>query len=167
MEQTQSELVYWDKHRIPVNLTIIFSLAVAVFGLYSILSGNDGNIYVLDSRNFAVRMIDVRRSIVACLAGTGRPGYSGDDGNALAATFGSHPQEKFDGPWAMSLDDDGNIYVGDTQNRVVRMIERRTGLISTIAGRHDSKSDERNDPTVQDPMQLKLPRICAMAYHDR
>lgn len=44
MEQPQNELIYWDKHRIPVNLTVIFSLAVAVFGLYSLVTGNEGNI---------------------------------------------------------------------------------------------------------------------------
>jgi hypothetical protein len=44
MEQPQNDLVHWDKHRIPVNLTIIFSLAVAVFGLYSIFTGNNNNI---------------------------------------------------------------------------------------------------------------------------
>ena len=44
MEEPQNQPIYWDKHRIPVNLTVIFSLAVAVFGLYSIMSGNEGNI---------------------------------------------------------------------------------------------------------------------------
>ena len=46
MEQPelQNDIIYWDKHRIPVNLTVIFSLAVAVFGLYSCFTGNDGSI---------------------------------------------------------------------------------------------------------------------------
>ena len=44
MEQPQNDLIHWDKHRIPVNLTVIFSLAVAVFGLYSMFTGNEGNI---------------------------------------------------------------------------------------------------------------------------
>ena len=44
MEEPQNQPIYWDKHRIPINLTVIFSLAVAVFGLYSVISGNEGNI---------------------------------------------------------------------------------------------------------------------------
>lgn len=44
MEEPQNQPLYWDKHRIPINLTVIFSLAVAVFGLYSVISGNEGNI---------------------------------------------------------------------------------------------------------------------------
>ena len=47
MEDTQNQPIYWDKHRIPVNLTVIFSLAVAVFGLYSLVNGNSGG---LDAR---------------------------------------------------------------------------------------------------------------------
>ncbi len=39
MEEAPASLVYWDKHRIPVNLTVIFALAVAVFGLYSMFQG--------------------------------------------------------------------------------------------------------------------------------
>lgn len=30
----QSQLIYWDKHRIPINLTILFSLGVAVLGFF-------------------------------------------------------------------------------------------------------------------------------------
>ena len=33
--QPENQLVYWDKHRIPVNLTLFFALAVAAFGIYS------------------------------------------------------------------------------------------------------------------------------------
>ena len=33
--QSQSQLVYWDKHRIPVNITLFFAIAVAAFGVYS------------------------------------------------------------------------------------------------------------------------------------
>ena len=35
MEQPQSQLIYWDKHRIPVNITLFFAVAVAAYGFYS------------------------------------------------------------------------------------------------------------------------------------
>ena len=47
MEQPPSQLVYWDKHRIPFNLTLLFALGVAVFGLYNYLQGAGGEILVL------------------------------------------------------------------------------------------------------------------------
>ncbi len=42
MEQPQNQPIYWDKHRIPVNLTVIFALFVAAFGLYNLLQGAGG-----------------------------------------------------------------------------------------------------------------------------
>ena len=33
MEATQNQAIHWDKHRIPVNITLIFSLVVAVYGV--------------------------------------------------------------------------------------------------------------------------------------
>ena len=35
MEQPQNQLIYWDKHRVPFNLTVILALGVAAFGLFS------------------------------------------------------------------------------------------------------------------------------------
>ena len=44
MQETAGNLIYWDKHRIPINLTVIFSLAVAGFGLWTMFFGQDGAI---------------------------------------------------------------------------------------------------------------------------
>jgi hypothetical protein len=43
--------------------------------IYDIRRGPDGNICVLDSKNFAVRSIDLKRRVVNTLAGTGKAGY--------------------------------------------------------------------------------------------
>ncbi len=132
--------------------------------VYDLRLGPDGNIYVLDSKNFAVRMIDLQDEMVTLRVGTGRPGYSGDGGDALKATLGSNPREHFDGPYALSLDEDGNVYIGDTQNHVLRMVQKRTNIISTIAGKHQIKLHERNDPRETDPLKLNLPKISSLDY---
>ena len=44
MEEAQSNLIYFDKHRVPFNLTVIFSLAVAAFGLWTMFFGQEGAI---------------------------------------------------------------------------------------------------------------------------
>jgi sugar lactone lactonase YvrE len=132
--------------------------------IYDIRLGPDG-IYVLDSRNFAVRMIDVKERTVTTLAGNGTPGYAGDGGPAGAATFGSDPAARFDGPISLSLDEEGNIFVGDRFNHVVRMIERSGGNISTIAGHRDVGAEEPTDPSEQDPLKASLPKISSMDYH--
>ncbi len=134
--------------------------------IYDIRRGPDGNIYVLDSRNFAVRMIDLPGRHVRTLAGRGQAGYAGDGGDARSATFGSDPGARFDGPISMSLDEEGNIFVGDRHNHVVRMIHRKSGVISTIAGRRDSIKGQRNEEQEGNPLNLNLPEISSMDYHD-
>jgi hypothetical protein len=133
--------------------------------IYDIRRGPDGNIYVLDSKNFAVRMIDLKRRVVITLAGTGKAGYEGDNGDALNATFGSNPVARFDGPISLSLDEEGNIFVGDRQNHVVRMIHRKSGIIRTIAGNQNSFGGKPNNPAEKDPLKLNLPEISSMDYH--
>lgn len=135
--------------------------------IYDLRKGPDGNIYVLDSKNFAVRMIDMNGRRVLTLAGTGKGGFDGDGGNARSATFGSSPEARFDGPISLSLDEEGNIYVGDRFNHVVRLIHKRTAIITTIAGKYKSVSGEKNNPTTTDPLKLNLPEISSMDYHDR
>jgi hypothetical protein len=83
----------------------------------------------------------------------------------LSATFGSDPGARFDGPISLSLDEQGNVFVGDRFNRVVRMVERTTGIITTIAGDPSSTSEEGNHPQEEDPLGLHLPKISSMDYH--
>ncbi len=40
MEQPQYQPIYWDKHRIPFNLTVIFALFVAAYGLFNLIQTN-------------------------------------------------------------------------------------------------------------------------------
>lgn len=134
--------------------------------IYDLRLGPDGNIYVLDSKNFCVRRIDIRLDTVTLIVGTGKPGYSGDGGPALDATLGSTQGEYFDGPLSLSIDEEGNIFIGDTCNHVVRMVDYATQQISTIAGTSQAQPGVRNDPKETDPLKLNLPRICSMDYHD-
>ena len=134
--------------------------------IYDIRQGPEGMIYVLDSRNFAVRVVDVTGRRVSTIAGDGRPGYQGDGGDARYARFGSDPHAKFDGPIALSVDEEGNVYIGDRFNHVVRMIDGTTGVISTIAGTHARNDDRANDPSERHPLRLNLPKIGSMDYCD-
>ncbi|HVO60076.1 MAG TPA: hypothetical protein VMT53_04035 [Terriglobales bacterium] len=134
--------------------------------IYDIRRGPHSTIYVLDSRNFAVRVVDIARRCVHTIAGDGQPGYEGDGGNARNARFGSNPEAKFDGPISLSVDEDGNVYIGDRFNRVVRMIDGVTGVISTIAGTQETNEGGANDSNQRDPLRLNLPKISSMDYHD-
>ncbi|WP_067843167.1 hypothetical protein [Amphibacillus sediminis] len=133
--------------------------------IYDLRRGPDGHIYVLDSRNYAVRKIDVDQQQIELIAGTGQPGYHGDGGPALQARFGGDHKSEFDGPWSLVLDEEGNIYVGDTQNHVVRFIDSRKQVITTLAGDPNLET-EVNDLHQAKLDQLRLPLICSLDYYN-
>jgi hypothetical protein len=133
--------------------------------IYDIRRGPLNTIYVLDSRNFALRLVDVARRCVHTIAGDGRPGYQGDGGNARYARFGGDPNAKFDGPISLSVDDERKVYIGDRFNHVVRMIDT-AGVISTIAGTQAADDERANDLNERNPLRLNLPKISSMDYHD-
>jgi hypothetical protein len=85
-----------------------------------------GNIIIADYQNDKVRKIDAVTGIITTIAGTGVVGYSGDNGLAINATF--------DMVVAVFADTEGNIFIGDQWNGVVRKITISTGIITTIAG---------------------------------
>jgi len=86
-----------------------------------------GNIYVVDATNCDVRKFNPSTGgIISTFAGvTSAYSYFGDGGAATAA--------KFNGPWGVSADAAGNIYVADDGNNVIREINT-SGIINTIAG---------------------------------
>jgi len=135
--------------------------------IYDIRIGPDNNLYILDSRNYTLRMIDFDLGKVIVIAGTGKPGYSGDGGLATEATFGSDKSEKFDGPWAISLDEEGNIFIGDTHNHVVRMVEKKSEMISTIAGNSSYIPSKKNLINETNLFKINLPKICSMDYYNK
>jgi len=143
--------------------------------VYDLRRGPDGRIYVLDSKNFALRVIDPNQRQVSTVVGTGSSGYSGDGGPAVEATLGANTglvydgawktARHFNGPWSIALDEKGNIFIGDTQNHVIRAVDAATGRISTIAGHPLEESAPFSFHTT-DPLELTLPLICSLDYHD-
>jgi hypothetical protein len=91
-----------------------------------------GNIYIADSGNCALRKIAASSGIITSVVGapmspySGTCGLSGDGGPASAALIS--------GPYGLSVDADGNIFVGDSVNNVVRVIAASDGNIYTVAG---------------------------------
>ncbi|MFX0006485.1 MAG: hypothetical protein ACFFAV_07115 [Candidatus Hermodarchaeota archaeon] len=137
--------------------------------IYDLRIGPDNYVYVLDSGNYTVRMIDISEETVELIVGTGEPGYLGDGKDAKKATLGSDKNEQFDGPWAMALDEDGVIFIGDTHNHVVRMVEKKKKkrIISTILGNTEYTPSLRNSVDETDPFKINLPKICSMDYYNK
>jgi len=85
-----------------------------------------GNIYVADSKNDVVRKVDATTQIINTVAGNGNPGFSGDGGLATQAQL-NYPE----GVW---VDSSGNIFIVDTNNCRIRMVDSTTNIITTIGG---------------------------------
>lgn len=94
--------------------------------------------------------VDARTGMIRTVAGSGEAGWSGDGGAAVAACLNE--------PKAVALDHDGNLLIADSENHVIRKVDRRSGLITTVAGctsSHDSPLTVMNRaavPPTDDPL---------------
>jgi DNA-binding beta-propeller fold protein YncE len=79
--------------------------------------------------------IALRSWTIHTLAGTGEPGYAGDGGPAGHAMLNE--------PKGLAIDRHGHIYIADSENHVIRKIDRNTGIITTVAGSPDSRMQQR------------------------
>ncbi len=86
----------------------------------------DDTMWVALREGHAVWTLSLQTGKWKHVAGTGKKGFSGDGGNAREATF--------NGPKGIAVGPDDNVYVVDTENQVIRMINTKTDVISTVAG---------------------------------
>jgi NHL repeat len=86
----------------------------------------NGDLYLADTDNHAIRKVAYATGIITTVAGTGLPGYTGDGGLATAAKL------KF--PEDVAFDPNGDIYIADTGSHVIRKVLAATGVITTVAG---------------------------------
>lgn len=89
------------------------------------LDGNN-HLYVVDSANQRLRVVDLSTGVITTVAGTGQQGFSGENGPALAATFNS--------PSGLAADSYGNLFLSDTGNHRVREVSSATRKVLTLAG---------------------------------
>ena len=97
----------------------------ASLGLVSgVATDSAGNVYIaLDSYSAVVRM-DATTHVLTLVAGTGTPGYSGDNGPAASAQLNN--------PSGIALDTAGNLYIADSGNNRIRKVSN--GVITTVSG---------------------------------
>jgi DNA-binding beta-propeller fold protein YncE len=84
-----------------------------------------GNVYILERSGHALRMVTPDGKI-RTVAGTGKPGLSGDGGPALKATLR--------GPKHLYVDLIDNVVIADSSNHVVRTYLARDRYIARVAG---------------------------------
>ena len=96
-------------------------------GMHNCAVTPNGDLYIADSWNHCIRKVDAKTGVVSTIAGTGKPGFSGDGGSATEAAF--------DFIMCITLNHTGDVlHVADLKNRRIRAINLKTGTVSTVAG---------------------------------
>lgn len=119
-----------------------------------IILNQDGTaLYMADTFNNRIRMIDLATAEVTTVAGTGEAGYGGDGGPASAAQLNA--------PSDLVLSHDNELFIADAQNHVIRKIDAN-GNISTVAG----TGVQGNSPEGTKATEAMLNTPFGVAYDD-
>ncbi|HET6613565.1 MAG TPA: hypothetical protein VFG83_16315 [Kofleriaceae bacterium] len=113
----------------------------------------DDVLYIADTENNRIRTIDLATGMVNTLAGNGEAKYAGDGGPAADASLRA-PRDLAFGP-------DGDLYIADTDNSVVRAINLESGEIRTVVGTGELGLDEEEalpatETTLRRPMGISF-----------
>lgn len=92
---------------------------------FGVVRGPDGAVYVCEVDNHVIRRI-AKDGTISTVAGNGTRGYSGDGGPALAAQLNE--------PYEVRFDREGNMLFVEMKNHLVRRVDAKTRVVSTVAG---------------------------------
>ena len=96
---------------------------------------SSGNLYIADAGNQRIRKVTAATGVITTVAGTGSPGYNGDNIAATGATLNIVSTTAiFFSPHGLAVDSAGNLYIADQGNQRVRKVNVATGVITTVAG---------------------------------
>lgn len=98
-------------------------------GPVGIAVDHKGNVYIADTGDNRVRVVNTSTSVINAFAGNGNQctpiyGACGDTGSALTATMGP--------PRGLAVDASGNLYIADSKDNRIRFVS--SGTITTFAG---------------------------------
>jgi streptogramin lyase len=85
-----------------------------------------GNLFIADMANHAIRRVDMKTGVISTFVGNGQPGYSGDGGAAEKAQLKQ--------PHSIQFDSNGDLFICDVGNHVIRKVDMKSGVIATFSG---------------------------------
>ncbi|MEO8132570.1 MAG: RHS repeat-associated core domain-containing protein [Betaproteobacteria bacterium] len=126
------------------------AVAAKLFGPWGIAVSAEGNLYISDSNNNRIRRVGPD-GIITTVAGTGVPGFGGDEGPASVA--------KLSFPVGLALGPDGSVFVADYGNNRVRRLTP-DGRIKTVTGTGTAGSSgdggSATDATLNGPYDVAI-----------
>jgi sugar lactone lactonase YvrE len=97
-------------------------------------------LYIADTENQRIRRVDFATDTIETVAGNGAAGFSGDGGPATEASL-AWPRD-------IAIDGDGRLFIADTDNHRIRVVDPATGSIATVAGNGSAGfGGDGGDPT--------------------
>jgi len=117
---------------VPVSVTTLIGTGTPgysenqVNNPYGLVIGPDGALYFCDLDNQRIRRLDLSTKRLTTIAGNGEKGYRGDGGPAVDASLNMPHEVRFDAK--------GDMYIAERDNHVIRKVDMKTGVISTVAG---------------------------------
>jgi streptogramin lyase len=113
---------------------------------FGIVRAPDGALYICDTMNHVIRRV-APDSTITTVAGCNRKGYSGDGGPALKAELNE--------PYEIRFDRAGHMFFVEMRNNIVRRVDAKTQIISTVAGTGKAGFSGDGGPATQ--AELKAP----------
>jgi len=101
-------------------------IALALDSVANVVLDPEGNLVFAEGNASRVRRILKKTGALETLAGDGRASFSGEGGPATSAALKS--------PSEIAFDREGNLYIADAANYVLRRVDAKTKIITTIAG---------------------------------
>jgi streptogramin lyase len=111
-----------------------------------------GNLYVAEAFNHCIRKVALKTGLVSTIVGNGKKGYTGDGAKATEATMNE--------PYAVVIDSNGDLYIVDRLNAVIRKVDGSTGVIRTVAG--NGKKEYSGDGGKATEAGLREPNDCCL-----
>lgn len=84
---------------------------------------------------------------ITTVAGNGEPGAAGDGGPATMASLNE--------PKNVIFDQESNLYIADSENHLIRRVDRQTGIIQTIVGSAEVQDSEGRKPSPSPSQQFQ------------
>jgi len=123
-------------------------------GPEGVVVDGSGNIFIADTGNSVIREVVASTGNIQTVAGNGTSGYSGDGGPATSAELND--------PFSLFVDGQGNIFIADTDNFVIREVLASSGNIQTVAGNASLGAGYAGDGGPATSAQLDQPEGVAL-----
>ncbi len=110
-----------------------------------------GNLYIADHGNRRIRYVDATSGVITTVAGNGQI-PTGDGGPAINAII--------DTPFGIAIGPEGDLFISDARASLIRRVDARTGVITSIAGNSGEYNGADDVPATE--ASLRSPKGLAL-----